>query len=84
MAMFTKKDIQPGMVVVLRNGQNRLVTEGLLLVCDSSCGAKYAAGPALYLDEYCDRLLHPFPTYDIMAVWDANTGPLWCRDVHEV
>ena len=76
---FSKKDIKPGQVVVLRNGQNRRVTEGMMLVCDPGCGAKYAVGPALYLDEYCDRMLHSFPTYDIMAVWDADTGPLWWR-----
>lgn len=78
--MYTPKDIKPGMTVVLRNGRTLLVTEDRLLVCDSSCGAKYATLRALHLDEYCGRLLHTVPSYDIMAVWDPNVGPLWQRN----
>lgn len=84
MAMFRKKDIKPGMVVVLRDGSRRLVKDDGVLVMDPTCGAKYAFCTTLHLDEYCDRLLHPLPGYDIMAVWDAATGPLCLRSPHEI
>lgn len=78
--MYTPKDIKPGMTVVLRNGQRRIVRAGGLLEIDPACGSKYAARKT-YLDEYCDGLLHRASGYDIMAVWDPNVGPLWCREV---
>ena len=76
--MYTLKDIKPGMRLVLRNGSQRVVLGNGTLVVDPACGAKYA-GRALYLDEYCSKLRHPLPGYDIMAVWDPNVGPLWQR-----
>lgn len=78
--MYNLRDIKPGMTLVLRNGTRRIVREDGVLTCDPTCGAKYAAGPALYLDEYCSRLLHPNPALDIVAVWDPEAGPLWQRE----
>ena len=75
--MYKLKDIQPGMTVVLRNGQRRVVVADGVLQIDPACGAKYAAGPQLHLDEYDNRLQHPIPGFDITAVWDPYIGPLW-------
>lgn len=82
--VFTKNDIEPGMVVALHDGTRRLVREDMVLVCDPRCGAKYANGPELHLDEYCSRMLHPIPDYDIVRVWDPHIGPLWWRGLEDL
>jgi hypothetical protein len=77
--LFEKKDIKPGMTVVLSNGQRRIVRADGLLEMDPACGSKYAARRT-HLVEYCDGLRHRASGYDIVAVWDPEAGPLWQRE----